>query len=141
MPTQKSLVQYAALGAVSFATLALFPHAVEAATLMNGAGGVNATQVQSNVQGVLPYVTFIAVLLTIAVVVWLPRYMGYALTAMVMLLLGNFAEPVVNLLYGNNGAVAAGAELFPGQVLVAQPVSHSPRFHLTTSSVREVSRR
>jgi hypothetical protein len=140
MPTLKSLARYAVLGAVSFAALALFPHPVEAAALMNGAGA-NATQIQANVTGILPYVTFIAVIMTIGVVVWLPRYMGLALTAMVMLLLGNFAEPLTNLLYGGNGAVAAGAELFPGQVLIAQPISHSPRFHLNTSSVQEVSRR
>jgi hypothetical protein len=138
MPTLKFLSQYSILGAVSCAALALFPHPVEAAALMNGAGA-NATAIQTNVTGILPYVTFIAVIMTIGVVVWLPRYMGLALTAMVMLLLGNFAEPLTNLLYGNNGAVAAGAELFPGQVIAAQPTTNSLRFNLNPASVKEVS--
>jgi hypothetical protein len=138
MFTLKFLSRYAVLGAISFAALALFPHPVEAAALMNGAGA-NATAIQTNVTGILPYVTFIAVIMTIGVVVWLPRYMGLALTAMVMLLLGNFAEPLTNLLYGNNGAVAAGAELFPGQVIGAQPTTNTLRFHLNAASIEEVS--
>lgn len=96
-----------------------FSSTATAAELMSG-NGVDATAVYDNIRTVLPFVAVTAVLLTICVVVWLPRFTNLALTAMVLTLLGNFAPQAIALLTGDTTggqSIAQGAELFaPAQV-------------------------